>query len=285
MKSGGTIEAAHFSSDWLRLREAVDARSRNSELASSVAARFALRDSLNIVDLGSGTGSNLRATSELLPRQQSWMLIDQDEGLLATGRTELIAWADRHEATDDGLRLWHGGRQIDVRFQAGNLARDLETLLSAPVDLITASAFFDLVSVEFIRKATALAAEKRASVYASLTYSGQQRWTPHRPADAQMSSAFHRHQLRDKGFGPAAGPMAASHLVDQLRLNGYVVLEGDSPWQLRRGDRMLLDETIRGHALAVIETGAVDEKTVTAWVSVQRTVAYIGHIDVFGTPT
>ena len=55
-----------------------------------------------------------------------------------------------------------------------------------------------------------------------------------------MTAAFQRHQMRDKGFGPAAGPLAGSHLVDQFRINGHVVLEGESPWRLERTDRMLM---------------------------------------------
>ena len=62
--------------------------------------------------------------------------------------------------------------------------------------------------------------------------------------------------MRDKGFGPAAGPMAPSHLADQFRLNGYSVLEGESPWDLGRNDRMLIEELVRGHAMAAGETGS-----------------------------
>jgi hypothetical protein len=124
-----------------------------------------------------------------------------------------------------------------------------------------------------------------AAFYAALTYNGLQRWTPHRPADNQVTAAFQRHQMRDKGFGPAAGPLASSHLVDQFRINGYVVLEGESAWKLERGDRMLIDELIRGHAVAVTEAGGIDAKTVVAWVNVSRSGAFVGHTDVFAVPS
>ncbi len=146
------------------------------------------------------------------------------------------------------------------------------------------SAFLDLVSEAYINRLAKAVAARRAAFYAALTHNGLQRWNPHRPADNQMASAFHRHQMRDKGFGPAAGPLAASLVADAFRLNGYLVLEGESPWRLERNDRMLVDELVRGHAVAVTETGAVDAKTVVAWVSVPRTGALVGHTDTFAVP-
>ena len=48
-----------FSPEWLALREPIDHRSRNAELASSLSARFQQRSAVEVVDLGCGTGSNL----------------------------------------------------------------------------------------------------------------------------------------------------------------------------------------------------------------------------------
>jgi hypothetical protein len=99
-----------------------------------------------------------------------------------------------------------------------------------------------------------------------------------------MAAAFNRHQMTDKGFGPSAGPDAAGLLADQFRLEGYTVLEGESPWVLGQNDRSLLEELQRGHALAVLETKALDAKTVETWVKVIRAAAEVGHTDVFATP-
>ena len=78
--------------------------------------------------------------------------------------------------------------------------------------------------------------------------------------------------------------MAASHLSDQFRLNGYLVTEGESPWVLGRNDRMLIEELMRGHAMAAADTGLVDAKTLETWVKVQRSGAEIGHTDTFAAP-
>ena len=273
-----------FSPEWLDLREAADRRARNDEIANAVAARFALRDELRIVDLGSGTGANLRATASLLPNRQAWTLIDNDPELSEAARAKLCRWADAAERDGETLRLKKGERDITVTFATADLANGETTLLDNAPHLVTASAFFDLVSEDFIRRLAKAVMTSGAAFYAALTYNGLQKWTPHRPADNQMTAAFHRHQMQDKGFGPAAGPLAASQLADQFRLNGYLVLEGDSPWQLERGDRMLIDELVRDQAVAVTETGMVDAKTVVAWINVSRAAAVVGHTDTFAVP-
>lgn len=273
-----------FSAEWLSLREGADARARNTSVADALAARFQLRDSVSAIDLGCGTGANLRATSALLPPRQSWTLVDVDADLLDRAKAALSSWADDAAVADDGLRLTKGSAEIVVRFKQADLTHALAPLIAEGADLITASALFDLVSADLSRKLARAAADIRASFYAVLTYNGVQRWSPHRPADNQIASAFNHHQMRDKGLGPALGPTAPGFLADQFRLNGYTVLEGESPWRLGRGDRMLIDEMVRGYALAAAETGLVDSKTIEGWIKVTRAAAEIGHIDLFAAP-
>ena len=273
-----------FSPTWLDLREAADARARSADIANAVNARFALRDELHILDLGSGTGANLRATASLLPQRQTWTLADRNPALCEAARARLIRWADTSEVNGERLCLRKGALSIAVTFRNDDLSLDTKSVLAEAPDLVTASAFFDLASKDYIRMLVRAVDAQKAAFYSALTYNGLQRWTPHRPADSQIVAAFHRHQMRDKGFGPAAGPLAAAHLADQFRLTGYLVLEGESPWRLERADRMLIDELVRNNAIAVTETGTVDQKTIVDWVNVTRAGAYVGHTDTFAVP-
>ncbi|HKH34927.1 MAG TPA: hypothetical protein VKA80_12340, partial [Beijerinckiaceae bacterium] len=61
-----------FSADWLALREPADHRARNRELLAQLRARFAGQEAVTVVDLGSGTGSNLRACAPQLAPRQRW---------------------------------------------------------------------------------------------------------------------------------------------------------------------------------------------------------------------
>lgn len=273
-----------FSTDWLSLREAADHRARSSETADALAARFAQRSSIRITDMGCGTGSNLRATAPLLPEHQTWRLIDHDPALLAAAREHLAQWADRTGIDGDRLILEAQGKYIEVELHQCDLNEDINEALGSETDLITSSAFFDLVSVPFIKRLAAAVVARKAVFHAVLTYNGRQLWTPRHPSDNAVIAAFHRHQMRDKGLGPAAGPTAAMELADQFRASGYSVLEGDSPWQLGSGDAALIAELQAGHVKAVAETGAVDQKTLERWTAVKHTGVYIGHTDTLAMP-
>lgn len=274
-----------FSADWLALREPADHRSRNAELASMLAGHFALRDEIRVIDLGCGTGSNLRGTAPHLPARQSWTLVDYDPALLVAARREIARWADSVEIANHGLAIVKGDRRISVTFRQADLATDLDAALAGDADLVTASALFDLCSAAFIRHFAKAVARKRAAFYTVLTYNGIQRWTPRHPADNAMSAAFNRHQTTDKGLGAAAGPMAPAHLADQFRLSGYSVLEGDSPWRLELpADARLVTELALGYAAAVAETKAVDERTLESWRRFTHTGAVVGHTDTLAYP-
>lgn len=274
-----------FSPEWLALREAVDHRSRNNDVAQALAARFAARQEIDVIDLGCGTGSNLRGTAPLLADTQRWTLVDYAQDLLVAARETLAQWADT--ATDDGdaLVLSKGNKRITVRFQRTDLSRDLDGALAGKLDLVTASALFDLCSIPFIKKFARSVSDRRAVFYTVLTYNGIQRWTPRQPGDNAMIAAFHAHQMTDKGFGVAAGPTAPVHLADAFNVAGYNVLEGDSPWRLDAGDGLLLSELAAGFAGAVRETADIDARTVDAWLRIPRTGAEVGHTDTLAVPT
>lgn len=273
-----------FSADWLALREPADHRSRNRAIAQSLQGYFAERQAVRVVDLGCGTGSNLRATSELLPESQHWTLVDHDPALLTAARQRLIEWADVHDVSGSDLLLRHQRNRLTVTFRQADLLTELDSVLGTEPALVTAAALFDLASIAFIQNTARAVVGRGAVFYTALTYNGVKRWSPRRPADNAMVAAFNRHQMSDKGFGPAAGPTAPSNIADAFRIEGYLVDEGESPWELGPAEVSLIRDLAVGFADAVRETKAVDERTVRAWLEVSRTGAYVGHTDTFARP-
>ena len=273
-----------FSPEWLAVREPVDHRSRDLALAGLVAGRMQPRPEPQIVDLGCGTGSNLRATAPLLGPKQRWTLVDYDPRLLAAARERLTAWAEKAEPRDEGLLLRKAGREIAVRFKQADLVADLDGALGEAPALVTASALFDLCSVDFIGKLAAAVARRRALFYTVLTYDGVQTWTPEHPADADMRAAFIAHQKTDKGFGISAGPDAPSVMKAAFESHGYAVREADTPWRMAESDAPLVRDLAAGFAGAVAETGKVDTATIAAWRAVMRTGAVVGHTDTLALP-
>jgi hypothetical protein len=249
-----------------------------------LAEHFGKVSRVSVVDLGCGTGSNLRATAPLLPDEQYWTLADYDAGLLDAAGEALWRWADTARQSGDTLLLDKAGRRLVVALRQADLARDLDRVLQANVELVTASALFDLASADFIARLARTTGTCRAAFYTVLTYNGVQTWTPGHPADAAMLDAFHAHQRSDKGFGIAAGPAAPAALAAAFRSAGYAVREGDSAWVLGATDRKLVGELAGGFAAAVRETGLIDTATVSDWAKVRRTGATVGHTDTLALP-
>ncbi|MDH7796657.1 MULTISPECIES: class I SAM-dependent methyltransferase [unclassified Beijerinckia] len=275
-----------FSTEWLALREPIDHRSINPELRAELLTWVGQRAHIRIADLGCGSGSNLRGLSPLLPKSQHWRLLDHDEALLDHANLAITAWADEFAGDDDRLSVRTNNKKLTLDFVQVDLADDPAAAFGEPLDLVTASAFFDLVSEAWIENFCKELAARKLPLYAVLTYDGTETWSPTHEADAHMLAAFHAHQARDKGFGPAAGPQAATALRSALERHGYQVSSGDSAWRLGAAERALIGELAVGSAAAVRETGHVAPDRIEAWLAARRgaSACQIGHIDLFARP-
>ena len=273
-----------FSADWLALRELADHRSRNVKLSHALAKYFEGWRPVTVIDLGCGTGSNLRATAPLLGPEQFWTLVDYDPLLLDAARERLQAWADGAAEKDGALVLFKGAKRITVSFRRADLSKELDAVLEPGANLVTASALFDLVSEDFLAKLVAGVSQRKAAFYTVLTYDGDQRWTPEHACDAAMLQAFHAHQATDKGFGLSAGPNAPDVLSEGFAAAGYTVMEGDSAWRLEEQDAALIAELAKGFADAVAETGKVSPEELAQWRAQKHTGCIVGHADTLATP-
>lgn len=277
-----------FSAQWLALREPADHRARDIALQSLVLhdlERLARMRAgpLKLVDLGSGSGSNLRALAPLLPEHQHWTLVDYDPALLEAARAACIAWADQVVAKDASLKLIKNNKNVTISFRCEDLSSNIEAVLAEPADLFTAAAFFDLVAEQWLEQFCSLLS---TPLYTVLTYNGIENWTPSEPSDAAMLKAFHAHQQTDKGFGAAAGPTAAGVMENLFRARGFVVSSASSPWKLDTNDRALIEQLATGSAGAVRDTGLVLQQDVDAWQRsrCQASTCEIGHTDLYARP-
>lgn len=242
-----------FDTTWLDLREPADHAARDSQLMQRFAAHVGA--SAKLVDLGSGTGSTVRALAPLLPEAQ-WRLTDNDPLLLAEVRRRLP----------------------DVEAVEVDLANDLSAAIPDDAEGITASALIDLVSAQWLDELVVCA--RGRPLYIALSYDGIGRWHPNHPDDAAVLAAFDAHQRGDKGFGLALGPDAASYLARALHAEGYRVETAPSPWKIGAG--AMADMLVDGIADAAAEAG-VSAAVTARWASHRRMAdnCEIGHIDLF----
>lgn len=293
-----------FSADWLALREPVDHRSRNAMLQNQVVNFFRQRAPvaaglLHITDLGSGTGSNLRALAPHFGAMQCWTLVDYDTDLLQAARTTLLSWADGvldintpnliREARGvsmaaESLVVTKNMKTIAVQFRCADLLADYRSILNEPADLITAAAFFDLVAEPWLAEFCAALSKP---LYTVLTYDGKETWGPPNVLDADVLRAFHAHQSTDKGFGAALGPRGAERLQALLQSQGFTTVCAPSPWIMNSHDHRLIEQLAFGTARAVREIGMLENSVIDQWEQARRQASHceIGHIDLFAYPT
>jgi hypothetical protein len=172
-----------------------------------------------------------------------------------------------------------------------DIARELDTALEEPADLVTNSALLDLVSADWVERLAREIAARGLLAYASLIYDGRAAFEPADPVDARMVEAFNRHQRGDKGFGPALGPTAAIEAIARLERVNYRVVYGTSDWNLGPRDREIQAELVAGWATAAREDGGLTHAEITGWltrrrdhIASRRSSIRVGHIDFFARP-
>jgi predicted RNA methylase len=266
-----------FSASWLALREPADRAARDVGLIDRLAAALNHRNGLSIVDLGTGSGSNMRALAPLLPGPQSWLLVDNDPALLEQAQDSARTLTDRD------------GRTLVARTVLANLAQPGWGDVLTGADLITMSALLDLVSEDFI--ATLARAAKGAAIHATLTVDGRMACLPVDPLDQAVFAAFCYHMDGDKGFGPSLGARAGEMAARRFEAEGFRVEHAPADWQIGPDQPGLLMALLEGWIEAVRETGHVSEADLTRWAKRRRAEAKagslelrVGHVDLLALP-
>ena len=262
-----------FDAEWLALRKRADHSARSRSLVTVLRVEGRRRGWSRLVDLGAGTGSNLRYVSGRVPWAKEWILVDHDARLL-----------DRVRAPSHTVRV----RTVEGDLATAGLAE------LADADVVTASALLDLVSEEWLTALRDRCAEAGAAAYFALSYDGMVRWhdSPSPDEDALVLNAVNEHQRRDKGTGAALGPDATDAARRLFEDAGYTVRVEPSPWRLRgRRDAPLAEALVHGWATAALDMRPSDAGTSEGWreETVQRirsgTVDLdVGHLDLLATP-
>lgn len=251
---------------WLALREEMDAAARSSDVTAAVVRALPHDRPVRAVDLGTGTGSNIRYLAPRLPSPQRWLAVDREPLLLTM--------------VPSGVETFQ--RELD----------ELHADLFAGRVLVTASALLDLVSVSWIEHLAAHCRSAGAAVLFALTYDGRSACSPHDEDDEAILELFNRHQrANDKGFGRAAGPDGAAAAVRAFRAAGYDVQQARSDWLLPPESPEVQRLLVAGWAEAALEVAPDRAAMIDAWL--RRRLAHVdaatsrivvGHVDVGGWP-
>jgi SAM-dependent methyltransferase len=282
-----------FSVDWLSLREAADAAARAGSLVEQLLHVTAAREPRRIVDLGAGTGANLRDLAPLLGGRQSWRLVDRDADLLDATAACLRAWGKGAgvELTEAAGELVMRGEHFECRlqFERRDLASELATVALPTGALVSASALLDLVSEPWLQALARRSFEAAAPVLFALTYDGRVVFSPPDPEDELVRTLVNRHQRTGKGFGSALGPAAAQCAAGIFRELGYRVRTAASDWHLGSEDPALQTALVEGWIRAAGEVAPAELHRLEGWRARRRRhidrgdcTLTVGHIDMLG---
>jgi len=271
-------------SRWLALREAADFAARSEHLTTLITARLEagtpegrpLPTLLRILDLGTGTGSNIRYLAPKFHVEQQWLAVDKDPRLLAEA-------AERSMAIVPDLH-------VDTR------PLDLGELGQAEIfdgrHLVTASALLDLVSRPWLEWVASECGRVGACALFTITYNGWNECDPKDPDDGRVFSLFNQHQLTDKGLGgPAAGPLGTDVARECFTAAGFDVHVEPSNWHISPDAQDLQRELIDGWACAAADMAPEERDAIEDWkqrrlahVTAGRSIVVVGHYDLAATP-
>jgi hypothetical protein len=282
-----------FEPRWLELREPADKRARAASAIEAMLRINVAEDRMRILDLGAGTGANLRFLAPRLGGRQEWLLVDADRRLLDATTPAMEDWAARN-----GCSLRRGREstwiespsfQCRVRVLELDMAARLNDL---PIDgqcLVTASALLDLVSESWAEGLLRRCQAAGTDVLFALTYDGQMAFEPVLSDDSMVLDLVNRHQRFDKGFGPAMGPSASDRIHAMLVEHGYRVEGRSSDWRIDFGEAGLQTELIEGLAAAAAAVDPGSAVRLTAWcrrrlefIKLGTSRVTVGHQDVLG---
>lgn len=280
-----------FEPEWLRLREPLDEAARAVGL--SWAFGRVLPSHPMIIDLGAGTGGNVRQLAMKLGRgEQDWTLIDKDRKLLAKAPGEIGRWADRngwdHKEQGRAYLITCDDMAVRVEMRSFDLTQDPADLGLNQYDGITAKALFDLVSLSWVERfVTELAACGYPPLLASLTIDGRAEFSIPDDDDAFVLDLFHTQMARAKGLGGAAlGRAAPTALAGLLSGVGYKVETAPADWKIGPKQIAAHLAMLTGYERAATQCDPGAAPRIQAWAERRRHLASeqgarltVGHQD------
>lgn len=218
--------------EWLNLRYDADCQSRNQRVQEQVLGQLK-EDTIRILDIGAGTGSNIRyLLTKLTNPKQQWILLDQEEDLLQNVKHHLAILADLQHQSDAKFAFHYEGREISVEFLVGDLFSSKVEAYMKSSDLIVANAFFDLLSKSQLSSFMSMLKANEQLLLATINYTGTTFSVHHSKQDDIWIERYHQHMKRPSLSGSSTGPDCINEMTRIIQDHGLRYVAGPSDWVL-----------------------------------------------------
>ena len=209
-----------FSTIWLEERFRFDAAARNAQLEHICLKYIDKYPRVNLVDVGAGSGANVRHWAERIPQDQSWTLVEQDGELLAEGLQLTAAWGKERgfEVYEGSKGEWifsTSSKKVQVKGVVGSLLDINEQVDLTTQHMVMANAVFDLFSVQQFETFARQIQPHSLAFYPTINYAGMGFEVLH-PGDAQMVAWYEGHMERNRPEGRAMGKTCSNFMQQTL---------------------------------------------------------------------
>lgn len=222
-------------SSWLDERFVHDVNARNKEVESACFAHFDKLDTINIIDVGSGTGSTFLALYHEITKNQNWVFLEQDAKLIEHSVQRICKELEQEgfaiHKTDLKIIFTKGSKTISLKTINDSLLNIERYISDGSINLVSASAIFDLFSVEQYIKFDQIVRRHGCSILSALNYTGMA-FKPIEQGDDTCIDLYHGHMLRSQHFGIGMGPNCHRDIKKYYTDIGANYTEGKSLWHL-----------------------------------------------------
>jgi len=281
---------------WLDHRFNCDAEARNANIEKKFLEFFEDRDSLTVVDAGSGTGSNFQYYFEKFPNQQEWTFIDCEGPLLNACREKLYRFAKKKNyefiEQNGSVCIKDGAKQALVKMSQGKLENVEHLTDLKQTDVVTANALFDLLSYDQFDTFACKLSAYNVCLMATLNYY-ETSFLPYDEEDGRFVRYFHTHMTRPQGFGSAMGPNCTEEMLDLLTEHQMLVEQEGSQWHLKRYDTTMHHYLLHffEHALRDLNLSPAEIIDLEEWLEAKKKMSHdhkleiiVDHSDIFAYP-
>ncbi len=281
---------------WLEHRYDCDVQARNASIEKKLLSFFKPHESvLHIVDVGSGTGTNVCYYFDKLNHQQEWTLIERHDPLLQAARKRLRKFADKQgyswNEQSDQVQLVDKNKKATIRFVTGDV-NHIETLTDLEeADVLVANAFFDLISFDQFDALVKKLAQHNVAFLSTLNYY-ETSFYPFLEEDHQIMRWYHMHMKRPQPFGIAMGSDCCEEMLDLLTKHHLMIEQESSQWHLKRGNTTMQHYILHfiENALAELNLTTDEQNLLNRWLNTRKEQLHdrtleiiVDHNDIFAT--
>lgn len=291
---------------YLAAKKSIDDRALNKDVVEKLRGLLPRNTPLRVLEIGAGLGTMVaRAQEWQLLSQADYTLLDVDAQLLSDSRQWLSQWAQRgglstRESSSD-LHITGPDVSLTVRLVHSELGDYLQGAY-APVDLLIANAFLDLVEVPVMLPKLFQLVKPGGLCWFSINFDGDTIFEPHHPADSRLMASYHASMDERVRYGrPAGHSQTGRRLFHQLSAAGAAVLAaGSSDWLvLPQGaggypgdEAYFLHHILSTVEEALSQRSEVDQALLNEWLAQRRgqvdrsELVYVAHqLDFLARPS